>query len=269
MNPSCHPSHVANQAKAEKTPCHKHAQALSLTHTHTDMYIHTRVHTSTCAHTCLRAHMCAQTCADAQELARAHPHTYVHARPAPEPRDTGAGTTPGSLGPCPRSRPHWPSLCQARPGGQDPGERVAQLESVAARGQAGDSAAGTQRPCPRPSEVHTWALLPGLWYSLLDSPSSPASSPPATLPPPPRRTEGPPTPASASALCQHRPPCSHSSALSTTSPCPVGPQPPVPNPVPPLGLSPGGSPGSCLCVCGRPSPGVETPGSSVGSVTIE
>lgn len=268
MNPSCHPSHVASQAKAEKTPCHKHAQALSLTHTQT-----CTTPTHMCTHAPVRIRVCVRTRVHRRvpthRYSPAHIHTCTHThtpctraqghRGRSHSRQPGLGRQ-ADLGPCPRSRPHWPSLCQARPGGQDPWRVGGPV------GERGGTRPGW-RLClwdtvPPPPDPHVgapaWVVVqpPGrpLFPSHVSSRRTASPSPPGRGPPPPR---------------QHRP--SHSPALSTTSPCPVGPRAPhpIPNPVPPLGLAPGGPPGSCLCVCGRPSPGMETPGSSVGPVTIE
>lgn len=113
MTPSCHPSHVASQAKAEKTPCHKHTQALSHTHRH--------VHPHTCAHRHLCAYVfaCAHVGTDVRRRTGARPRTSTHAL-RQRPGTQGQEPQQADLGPCPCSRPHWPSLCQSRPGGQDP-----------------------------------------------------------------------------------------------------------------------------------------------------
>lgn len=216
MTPSCHPSHVASQAKAEKTPCHKHTQALSHTHRH--------VHPHTCAHRHLCAYVfaCAHVGTDVRRRTGARPRTSTHAL-RQRPGTQGQEPQQADLGPCPCSRPHWPSLCQSRPGGQDPW-RVG--GSVGERG-------GTRpgwRLClwdtaPPTSEIHTWALLPGLWCSLLDGPCSPAASPRAALPHPPRRAE---VPASASPPASTAPPTPQLSAQRRH--VQSAPEPPRPKP---------------------------------------
>lgn len=213
MTPSCHPSHVASQAKAEKTPCHKHTQALS--HTHTDTYIHTHAHTGTCAHTCLRVH----TCADAQVLARAHPHTHTHTRPAPAPRDAGAGATAGRPGPMSLLTSSLAQLVPVSPWGPGPlasgrlGGRAWRHEARLATLPLGHSAPHLRDPHVG---APAWVVVqpPGrpLFPSRVSSRRTASPSPPGRGP----RLRQPP--------CQHRP--SHSPALSTTSPCPVGPRAP-------------------------------------------
>lgn len=232
MNPSCHPSHVASQAKAEKTPCHKHAQALSLTHTQT-----CTTPTHMCTHAPVRIRVCVRTRVHRRvpthRYSPAHIHTCTHTHAlhqspgtqGQEPQQAAWAQAPGRPGPM---SPLTSSLAQLVPGSPwgpgplasgRPGGRAWRHEARLATLPLGHSAP------PPAAEIHTWVLLPGLWCSLLDGPCSPATSPRAALPHPPRRAEGPPPPAPLPAPPLPLPSSQHNVAMSSRPQSPPYPGP--------------------------------------------
>lgn len=207
-------------------------------------HAHTRRRTGTPA-ACVRACLC--VCAYIVQI-----HVYTHTCPAPEPRpprQAALALAPGGPGPTsPRVLVYSTSSLGAS---SVPGLLVSGRPCRGAWGHMTRLAGSPPLPPrsePRPSCLHCGtASRMGLAPSL-GSPRHAAS----TLPPGTSATD-PPTS------------CSSSLALSTMPLAPVGPMAPCPNPVSPLGLSPGGSSVYMFVACPALGWGSREAGSLQGS----